>query len=618
MTATPRVHKAGRGGSLLIASMDDPECYGRTAFDLPFQEAVDAGLLAAYTVAVVAVTDTQWQSLAGLDPTHQNANAAKQTPTIAAKALNEKIRIDPATLASTAALLRAMDSHSIRTAVSFHSRVWRARLFADTFRMISAATGRPADCYTVSAASTALERETALDALKTADPRPVLVSNARVLSEGIDVPALDAILFADPRSSIVDLTQAVGRVMRAAPGKERGIIVLPVVMPSDSLAVDVETLVAAGSFAPVWTLLRALADLDVSLAAQFDDYRAAYAGAGEGSDAPFLPDRITFDLPDGIPPAFMRAFTLKAVRSVASSWADGYAAMTEFASQHGHSRVLTGTVVNGRKLDIWVSEQRSRYKLGLIRADRVAKLEALPGWHWRVLEEMWAAGYADLVEYTTEHPGRMPAQSETWRGKRIGQWVSVQRQAYRTNRLRGESIELLESLSGWSWSPHDDAWETAFAELAAYADEHGTAQPTAVHRTASGMTLGRWVAMARFKRGILDPVRKARLEALPGWSWDPFADLWSERYAELVEHVRLTGSVTCPPDNAAGRRPLSTWVARQRTAKAAGKLTQEQEQQLETLPGWTWEKNKTGHYDRAASREARMLAGRSANSAGGS
>ena len=100
------------------------------------------------------------------------------------------------------------------------------------------------------------ERERVLHILKEPD-RPTVVTNARCLTEGIDVPSLDAVAFVDPRSSAVDIVQAVGRVMRRAPGKERGYVVVPVFLREADLA-DPEAAVESSAFARVLDVLRAL------------------------------------------------------------------------------------------------------------------------------------------------------------------------------------------------------------------------------------------------------------------------------------------------------------------------------------------------------------------------
>ena len=115
----------------------------------------------------------------------------------------------------------------------------------------------------------AFDRKTRIEWLKgsTAGACRIL-SNARCLSEGIDVPALDAVIFMTPKNSHVDIVQAVGRVMRKAPGKQYGYIILPVAIPPGTDAAD--ALDNNERFAAVWNVLRALRSHDDRLNAEIN------------------------------------------------------------------------------------------------------------------------------------------------------------------------------------------------------------------------------------------------------------------------------------------------------------------------------------------------------------
>ena len=129
----------------------------------------------------------------------------------------------------------------------------------------------------------ALNRKARLDWLKgDTDGTCRILSNARCLSEGIDVPALDAVLFMTSRKSYVDIIQAVGRVMRKAPGKQYGYIVLPVAIPD---GVDpANALDDNERFSTVWGVLRALRSHDDRLNAEINRIDLNKT----------LPDRIIF------------------------------------------------------------------------------------------------------------------------------------------------------------------------------------------------------------------------------------------------------------------------------------------------------------------------------------
>ena len=155
----------------------------------------------------------------------------------------------------------------------------------------------------------ALERKARIEWLKgQAEGTCRILSNARCLSEGIDVPALDAVLFMSPRNSQVDIVQAVGRAMRKAPGKVYGYIVLPVAVPA---GVDPAAALNDNErFAVVWSVLRALRSHDDRFDAEINQIdlnntptdRIIFSGDGaDGDDIPGVP-ALPFpplDLPPG-------------------------------------------------------------------------------------------------------------------------------------------------------------------------------------------------------------------------------------------------------------------------------------------------------------------------------
>ena len=270
MTATPRVYapdvkdNAARK-DLVLASMDDEVIYGPELFRLGFGKAVEQGLLTDYKVLVLTVSEEQvgralQDSLAGngdlaLDDAARIVGCwnalAKQTQDEA------DYEADPGVM---------------RTAVAFATNIKASRRFAgavdgvveDYLEQMHQSDEEPSNTLPlevrhVDGTMNIMERNEALQWLKRA---PVegdacrILSNARCLSEGVDVPALDAVMFLAPRKSQVDVIQSVGRVMRRAPGKKYGYIILPVVIPAGST--PEEALNGNDAFRVVWEVLQAL------------------------------------------------------------------------------------------------------------------------------------------------------------------------------------------------------------------------------------------------------------------------------------------------------------------------------------------------------------------------
>ncbi|MCB1239001.1 MAG: damage-inducible protein, partial [Tetrasphaera sp.] len=163
------------------------------------------------------------------------------------------------------------DPAPMRRAVAFAGTIKDSKhiesLFAETVRQYAAAhdlddaDGDPVlscEIQHVDGTFNALERNTRLDWLRADVPDGVcrILTNARCLSEGVDVPALDAVMFLSPRKSVVDIVQSVGRVMRKAPGKQYGYIILPVGIPAGMT--PEQALRDNKRYAAVWEVLQAL------------------------------------------------------------------------------------------------------------------------------------------------------------------------------------------------------------------------------------------------------------------------------------------------------------------------------------------------------------------------
>ncbi|MFI7336075.1 DEAD/DEAH box helicase [Micromonospora aurantiaca (nom. illeg.)] len=270
MTATPRIYddtskaKAGEADAVL-ASMDDEELYGPEFHRLGFGEAVEQDLLTDYKVLVLTVDE---ESVARTFQAHLSNDDHELELDDAAKIVG----------CWNGLAKRGQAEHSfepdlapMRRAVAFAGNIKNSKrieeLFTEVVRYYVDSTqqgdenGRPPlECQVqhVDGTFNALERNTRIDWLQGEPPENAcrILTNARCLSEGVDVPALDAVMFLSPRKSVVDIVQSVGRVMRKAPGKQFGYIILPVGIPSGMS--PEEALRDNKRYAAVWEVLQAL------------------------------------------------------------------------------------------------------------------------------------------------------------------------------------------------------------------------------------------------------------------------------------------------------------------------------------------------------------------------
>lgn len=270
MTATPRIYcesakKRADEEEMPLWSMDDETVYGREFHHLSFSAAVAQDLLSDYKVEVLAVAEKDIRAL-GLkdwdgDGTIDNVEDVGKWIGCW-KAFNKRLVEEDMQHLGT-------DREPMRSVVAFSSSIRESKTFAAGLGALAGAFAgreglRPAKVRHVDGTMNALDRSRELDWLRQAnEPGNTecrILSNAKCLSEGVDVPGLDAIAFLSPKNSFVEVVQAIGRVMRKAPGKQFGYVIIPVVIP-EGLEPDA-VLSDNKRFKVVWDILSAIRSHD--------------------------------------------------------------------------------------------------------------------------------------------------------------------------------------------------------------------------------------------------------------------------------------------------------------------------------------------------------------------
>jgi len=274
MTATPRIFAENLKDrasekDVILTSMDDQDTYGPFFFRLGFGEAVEKNLLTDYKVIILTVSEEEvaqhYQAIAEIGGELPLDTAAKLTGcwNALAKRKNRGSDVD-----------YGEDRAPMRRAVAFCKNIKASKAVATQFPDLvngpfglsdlsndDASDNLQVECRHVDGTMNAAVRAREMDWLTEGagtDEVPVcrILTNARCLSEGVDVPTLDAVLFLSPRKSQVDVIQAVGRVMRRAEGKDFGYIILPVAVPSGMS--PEQALDDNKRFQVVWQVLKAL------------------------------------------------------------------------------------------------------------------------------------------------------------------------------------------------------------------------------------------------------------------------------------------------------------------------------------------------------------------------
>lgn len=432
MTATPRyfsdqLKRRGVANGIDVVSMDDQSRFGPEFHVFSFHDAITATppLLSDYRVVVVGVTDNDVRSL---------AKAGRRIDA------GRRMLTDAHTLGAQIGLAKALRTYELRSVITFHHSLRRASTFVDSRRPESLPRvvermqkhARPsAELWArhISGDTPTSKRAALLRELAQVPPGRIhLISNCSCLGEGVDVPALDGVAFIDPKHSMVDIIQAVGRVIRLSPGKSTGTIIIPVFVGRTQ---DASRSLDGSAFEPVWHVLRALRAHDTRLADELDRLRATVVKDPSRVRSLHLPENITIDIPRVVFAKFEEAFVVRVIDKAAMrpplsleailAWADA------FMDARGQWPTAQSGSINGTE-ETWLSvdDALRRGRRGVDREGSLAQCLAkhrgkrfakglLPLSHNQILR--WAdRHHKKYGQWPTQYSGPIEGTGEVWNG----------------------------------------------------------------------------------------------------------------------------------------------------------------------------------------------------------
>ena len=406
-TATPKHVPEEYRGVAGIDSMDpDSPVFGKRAYTMTFGEAIQLGILSGYQLSIVVVPD---EAVAHIEVNRGVHSADGRS-------------VGARSLAAVFALQRAMaDGHSHW--VTYHSRVERAQAFAELLQREGVNFAAA-----VHGGQSAARRDDIIGRFVT-ETRGAVLTNVRVLNEGVDIPQLNGVMFVDPKSQTTDIVQSIGRALRKHPSKGLGQIIVPVPLSADEFTADmnVETISrmmgADSRWKTVFDVIQALGEHDTVVAQEIEvlfnelqptEYRERKRGGADDGATDTDPDThnsrivLDFGLAEQLGEAFRdrlrQGLTLAVQREVLGQWSVRYTELKLWLEGHSGRYPAGGrTATTGeRHLAGWVSAQVNEYRADVLRPERAAYLNDLPGWPRKAMTTHQLL-VLDLTDYTDWH-----------------------------------------------------------------------------------------------------------------------------------------------------------------------------------------------------------------------
>ncbi|MER7674684.1 Helicase associated domain protein [Kitasatospora sp. NPDC096128] len=597
----------------MAASMDDEAIFGPVAWKLPLSEAVKRGLLARYRIIVVELTDPVVTPERLMSP-------EKRGEQIRGRRLG----------ALQAAMLHTMAQHGLRTMITFHHRTIESQAFAEGLPAVAAKlhAGDP-EFYPDRIWANWLkgehtgERRARVLAEFGRSARRAVLSNCRVLGEGVDIRAVDSVALLDPKGAPHDIVQAIGRALRQQPGQGKlASLIVPVFLKEGERPQDMFT---SGSYRPLVNVLQALRAHDEEavelLAIPQTGQKNSVEPSMDIGPEPKEGEKesrmlLRFSAPRD-PVMVAQWVSFNVIDTERQDWARGWSAAEKYYKREGHLRVPFDHREATRAglddphqmypLGHWVSEQRKAYAAGLMEGKRVERLESI-GMVWDPLDAAWEENLAACREYYAHHGTLAAPRTATALDKPVGQWLSNQR---RPGVLadRPDRAEALAEIDA-DWNPEWPLdWQRHWAAVRECVEGGAQLADLLPGVTLHGLDVGRWLDRQRQHivwQGLTDgqqgrlaalgitPLAAPAEEAAPKKKAGGKPSAFDRGAAALAQYRERTGSVTVPRghveeiedgDGGTVEVKLGVWISNTKTRRA--KLTGEQLDQLAAL-GLDW------------------------------
>jgi len=506
MTATPRVVTTLTNNKEKILSMDDKNTYGDIGVNYSFRQAIKDEVLVSYKLEILLAPKTDY------------ANAINDRVYIAKDEKGELIDGKFLAMGTIAKDLRARKKMGI---VYFNS-IKESRKFASAIN-----TKQEKFVYHIDGYMSTKERDTFL---KEAEVEGGLLSNVSLLTEGVDVPELEVVMFGEQRSSKVDIVQSIGRVMRKSktdPNKV-GRIILPIAIETTD---DAEEWIYDNKSLRVFNnLLLALIETDSLLlenAAEILTARGADSNNGKNGqsfDQIFggIISLVTVDPAWNLAEQslFIDSLKTQTLNLGQLSWWKKYGNLKEFIEEHGRFPKWDDSSEDMALTD-W-----ARYQDGVLPKLSEAQKKALLELPARTKTPSWDEKFESLEKFIGNNARYPKNRSLDEFEKSLAFWVSGMKTAYRSHgrskiKITSEQIDKFQKLPKWSWGGTTLSWEETFDIVSEF-----VATKDYFPSTKEKPELHTWIRKQKLakKVGQLSDSRISSLSNLQGWEWEATVD----------------------------------------------------------------------------------------------
>jgi superfamily II DNA or RNA helicase len=552
-TATPRIVKESLkkklGDDLKFAyDMNDPETFGYEFHRMTFKEAIETGILVDYQIIAIGVNSDELKTY--IENRHY---------------VDSHATIDE--IANNYALEHVMEKYNAKHAITFHSRVKLAEEFVNRHSKLFKAV----NTYSVNGDQTTSYRNIVLDDFK--HSTKAVISNARCLTEGVDVPTIDLVYFSDPKNSKVDIVQAVGRALRKKDGKKKGFVVIPIYHTRHD---DVESSISESSFKNLLQVIRSLCEQDERLQ---NEINSLAFGKGKRKS-----NRIDFTntvfsenqdiiLLEGFEEKLKNSLFDQIIEKTSNNWDIWFLQFKEFVDTNNGQYP---TEEENIELYRWVALQRNRKKNNTLKNEEIRKLNEV-NFVWDMHEWKWDSMYSQLIAYSKENEFEPYKENNA----ELASWYRTQLNLLSVGKLREDRIPKIKEIK-FKGPASRNKWIPQYEELVRFRKENPNKWPQYDKNnsvsTESKLNLFCFSIRKRYRDGDLEDYWFEKMLEID-FNLGGKTDNWTKYYEEVKSLIsdRNTISISEIGDNA------YSWISRHKKLYENGKLSKYKSDKISEL-----------------------------------
>ncbi len=556
-TATPRIVKESLkkklGDDLKYAyDMNDPDIFGYEFHRMTFKDAIEAKILVDYKIVAIGVNSDEL-----IEFIEQR------------RFVDKNISIDE--LANNYALEHVMKKYNANHGLTFHSRVKLAQEFAIRHSQLFPYT----KTYSVSGEQPTSFRNLVLEDFKNSDK--AIVSNARCLTEGVDIPTIDLVYFCDPRNSKVDIVQAVGRALRKKDGKKLGLIVVPIYHSKKD---EVENSISSSSFKNLLQVIRSLCDQDERLQ---DDINLIAFGKGKRKSkiidiisSSFLEEQDKIIL-EGFEEKLRNSLFDQIIEKSSNNWDLWFLNLKNYLESNNQEYP---SKIDDKDLYNWIANQRNRKINGTLKNEELRKLHSI-NFVWSIVEWKWERMFSQFQEYSNNNVFP-PCQGID--NNELVKWYNYQTNCIRENKVlsKEQKMRFLSIDTKFEGPSSRKKWFEPYNQLVKFRLENQTSWPQYDRDNPKSLESELNVfcqsIRKRFREGVLENYWFDKMNSID-FNFEGRTDYWTDYWKSIKDLLESKNTVS---ENEIGSKAYS-WIMRHKRKYDNGELDEYESKKIEEL-----------------------------------